>query len=58
MLSQKPQATVQKRHMLSKKMTMPRMMKFNSLSMEVLLNFVFPEFCISLVSFPANKTTP
>ena len=26
--------------------------------MLVLLNFVFPEFCISFVSFPAKITTP
>ena len=58
MLSQKPQATVQKRHMESRKMTIPKMMKFSSLSMEVLLNFVLPEFCINLVSLPANKTRP
>ena len=36
----------------------PRIMKFRSLSMLVLLNFVFPEFCISFVSFPAKITTP
>jgi len=33
-------------------------MKFNNLSMLVRLNFVFPEFCMSLVSFPAKMTTP
>ena len=56
--SQIPQATVQKRHMLSRKMTIPKIMKFNSLSMEVLLNLVLPEFCINFVSLPANKTRP
>ena len=56
--SQKPQATVQKRHMERRKMTMPRMMKLSSLSMEVRLNLVLPEFCMSLVSLPAKSTTP
>ena len=39
-------------------MLTPRMMKLSSLSMLVLLNFVFPEFCMSLVSLPAKMTTP
>ena len=36
----------------------PRIMKFNNRSIDVLLNFAFPEFCISLVSLPAKTTTP
>lgn len=36
----------------------PKIMKFNNLSILVRLNFVLPEFIISLVSLPANTTTP
>ena len=36
----------------------PRIMKLSSLSILVLLNFVLPEFCMSLVSFPAKMTIP
>ena len=44
--------------LISKILLTPRIMKLRSLSMLVLLNFVFPEFCISFVSFPAKITTP
>lgn len=36
----------------------PIIRKLSSLSMLVRLNLVLPEFCMSLVSFPANTTTP
>ena len=47
-----------KMHKSSMILLTPRIMKLRSLSMLVLLNFVFPEFCISFVSFPAKITTP
>lgn len=40
----------------SKPMRTPRMIKLSKRSILVLLNFVFPEFCISFVSRPAKST--